>query len=247
MSTINICMTSYPRRIGNCAKVIDSILDNTVLPDRIYLTLSHLEFPNWEADLPKDLYELAMTSSRLILNWVDENTKSFKKVFPVLPYLEDDDIIIPCDDDMLLPKDFIESRIKDFNDNNREHPITSNICKTINMDNMVFTVYSLVQKKMLNGWEKLNVPVVLNTCNDDRTYLYLCHLNGYKLVPCTKYCYTQGETGGIEKLPIAPRSGYQYKVGPLYDDEIAPLISQLSGGKRIGECFGLFKKPTIEP
>ena len=52
MSTINICMTSYPKRIGNCVKVINSILENTVLPDRIYLTLSHLEFPNWEKDIP---------------------------------------------------------------------------------------------------------------------------------------------------------------------------------------------------
>ena len=55
MSTINICMTSYPKRIGNCAKVIDSILENTVLPDRIYLTLSHLEFPDGEKNLPDDL------------------------------------------------------------------------------------------------------------------------------------------------------------------------------------------------
>ena len=119
-------MTSFPRRITNCVKVINSVLENSVLPDRVYLTLSHQEFPNWEADLPKDLYQLIMTSNRVILNWVEENTKSMKKVFPVLPYLEDDDIIIDIDDDALLPKDFIEARMKDFNDNNREHPITSN-------------------------------------------------------------------------------------------------------------------------
>lgn len=87
MSTINICMTSYPKRISNCTKVIQSVLDNTVLPDRIYLTLSHLEFPNWEKDIPEDLYKLIMTSDRVILNWVENNTKSFKKVFPVLQYL----------------------------------------------------------------------------------------------------------------------------------------------------------------
>ena len=170
-----------------------------------------------------------------------------KKVFPVLPYLEDDDIIIPCDDDMLLPKDFIEARLKDFHDNNDEHPITSNICKTINMDNMVFTVYSLVQKKMLNGWEKFMNPTVLNTFNDDRTYLYLCHLNGYKLVPCTKYCYTQGETGGVEKLPIAPRSGYEYAVGNKYDAIVRPFLREISGGKDIAQCFGLFKEIVSEP
>ena len=175
------------------------------------------------------------------MNWVEENTKSFKKVFPVLQYLDDEDIIIPCDDDMLLPKDFIESRIKDFNDNNREHPITSNLCRTINMDNMVFTVYSLIQKKMLNGWERFVDDTVLKTCNDDRTCLYLCHLNGYKLVPCTKYSYTNRPSSGVVNLPIAPRSGYQYAVGQKYDAIVRKKVHSLSGGREIGDCFGLFK------
>lgn len=68
--TINICMTSYPKRIANCASVIESILANTIQPDRIYLTLAHSEFPNWEKDLPKDLYRLIMTSNKVVLNWV---------------------------------------------------------------------------------------------------------------------------------------------------------------------------------
>ena len=95
---------------------------------------------------------MIMTSNRVILNWVEENNKSFKKVFPILPYLEDDDIIIDIDDDMLLPSDFIETRMKDFNDNNREYPITSNQSQTINMDNYVMSCYSLFTKKMLNGY-----------------------------------------------------------------------------------------------
>ena len=111
MSTINIALTSYPKRINNCVRVINSVLDNTVKPDRIYLTLSHKEFPDWEQSLPNDLYRLIMTSNKVILNWVEENTKSMKKVFPILPYLEDEDIIIDIDDDMLLPNDFIESRM----------------------------------------------------------------------------------------------------------------------------------------
>ena len=186
MSTINIAFTSYPRRITNCVPVIHSLLDNTIQPDRIYLTLSHKEFPNWEESLPNDLYHLIMTSNRVILNWVEENAKSMKKVLPILPYLEDEDIIIDIDDDMLLPRDFIASRIRDFDNNGREHPITSNQSKTINMDNYVMSCGSLFQKKMLNGHEKFVTKEILGTCNDDRTYLYLCHLNGYRLVPCTK-------------------------------------------------------------
>lgn len=114
-----------------------------MLPDRIYLTLSSLEFPKYEQDIPKELYKIVVTSNRVILNWVDTNYKSFKKVFPILPYLEDDDIIIDIDDDMLLPKDFIESRMKDFRDNGCEHPISSNLCKTMNIDSLVMSAYSL--------------------------------------------------------------------------------------------------------
>ena len=66
-----------------------------------------------------------------------------KKVFPILQYLEDDDIIIDIDDDMLLPKDFIESRINDFERNGKSHPITSNLKKSINLDNLIMSAYSL--------------------------------------------------------------------------------------------------------
>ena len=195
MSTINIALTSYPKRIKNCVAVINSVLENTVLPDRIYLTLSHLEFPNWEESLPADLYKLIMTSNRVVLNWVEENNKSMKKVFPILPYLEDDDIIMDIDDDMKLPRDFIESRMADFHANNDEHPITSNLSQSINLDNLIMSCYSLFQKRMLNGHEKFVTDAVIKTYNDDRTYLYLCHMNGYKLMPCTKYCVGKSING----------------------------------------------------
>ncbi len=238
MSTINICMTSYPRRITNCAKVIQSVLDNTVLPDRIYLTLSTIEFPRYEQDIPVELYRLIMTSDRVVLNWVDTNWKSFKKVFPVLPYLEDDDIIIDIDDDMLLPKDFIESRMKDFNDNGCKFPITSNHCKSINLDNLIVQCYSLFQKKMLNNYDMFLNETVLNTFNDDRTYLYLIHMNGYLLKPCTKWCVQ----GDVEKLEVMPSSGYRYDVGARYDQIVAPVVKQLSDGRDINECFNLFNE-----
>ena len=34
-----------------------------------------------------------------------------KKILPILKYLQDDDIIIDADDDILFPKDLIESRL----------------------------------------------------------------------------------------------------------------------------------------
>lgn len=243
--TVNIALTSYPRRITNCVPVINSVLENTLVPDRIYLTLSHLEFPNYEQSLPHDLYRLIMTSNKVILNWVEDNYKSMKKLFPVLPYLEDEDVIIDIDDDMILPKDFIESRVRDFKDYGCKYPITSNLSQTMTIDSLVMSAYSLMQKKMLNGYEKFITQEILNTFNDDRTYLYLCHMNGYKLKPCTKYSINK--INGIQQLDIAPHSGYSYVVGHRYDEIANVVVNQLSNGRSINECFNLFnEKPEIK-
>ena len=42
-----------------------------------------------------------------------------KKVIPILPLLDKDDIIMTIDDDMLLEKDHIQSRYTDFVENDR--------------------------------------------------------------------------------------------------------------------------------
>ena len=50
-----VTMTSWTKRIGNCAQVIKTVLNNTMKPDAVYLNLSVVEFPNRESNLPKDL------------------------------------------------------------------------------------------------------------------------------------------------------------------------------------------------
>jgi len=88
-------------------------MNNNRQPDKVYLNLSSTEFKN--INLPDDLINYFNTDKRLIINWVDgENTKPMKKIFPILKYLDDDDIIIDADDDILFPRDFIESRLADF-------------------------------------------------------------------------------------------------------------------------------------
>ena len=88
-------MTSWTKRIQNCSYVINSILKNTVKPDTIFLNLSVEEFPNKWNDLPYELIDLSQKNPIVKINWVyGTNTKSMKKVFPILQYIEDDDIII---------------------------------------------------------------------------------------------------------------------------------------------------------
>ena len=97
---IVVTMTSWVKRIENVKSVVESIMNNTVKPDRVYLNLSKTEFDGIE--LPKSLVDYFNSDERLVINWVDgENTKSMKKVFPILKELNDDDIIIDADDDIL--------------------------------------------------------------------------------------------------------------------------------------------------
>ena len=127
---IVVTLTSWTKRIHNVKKVVESIMDNTVQPDRVYLNLSKTEFK--DVPLPKDLVDYFKSDERLVINWVSgPNTKSMKKIFPILKYLNGEDIIIDADDDILFPKDLIESRVKDFNDNGRRYCISSNTHTTV--------------------------------------------------------------------------------------------------------------------
>lgn len=184
-----ICMTSWTKRIGNVMPVVDSIMKNTIQPDRLYLSLSIEEFPNKELDIPKELVDYFNNDERLMINWVDgENTKTMKKVFPVLKYLNDDDIIITADDDILFPKDLIESRLKDFNNFGGKYSITSDKHSIKIFNNMyVASAISLYTKRMLNNWDKYVNDDIIKTYNDDRTYVYMLWLNGYLNKCCTKY------------------------------------------------------------
>lgn len=194
MCLIVVTMTSWVKRIGNVKKVVESVMDNTMKPDRLYLNLSKTEFEG--IDLPEDLVEYFNSDDRLIINWVEgENTKSMKKVFPILGYLEDDDIIINIDDDALLPNVFIESRYNDFKIKNA--PITSCNNPRFHIIDKSLNIWScgagsLFQKKMLNGYEKIMDDTLIYTYHDDKCYSTILWLNGYKFTPCSSYSMQNG-------------------------------------------------------
>lgn len=185
---IIVSLTSWVKRINYVKKVVESIMNNTIQPDKVYLNLSKTEFNGIE--LPKELEDYFNNDDRLVINWVDgENTKPMKKIFPILEYLDDDDIIIDTDDDIIFPEDIIQSRINDFKKYDCKYCITSNPKTSIgfNSEMKVISAVSLFTKKMLKNWERLLSKEIINTYNDDRTYLHLLWLNGYKNMSCSKH------------------------------------------------------------
>jgi hypothetical protein len=186
---IVVCITSWTKRIGNVKKVVESIMKNTIQPDRLYLSLSTEEFSNKELDLPKDLVDYFNSDERLIINWVDgENTKCMKKVFPIVKYLNDDDIIIPIDDDSIYPLDYIEKRIEEYNTHHQ--PITGlnshNKSYIYRKYKMLYNIGSscLFTKRMIEHWEEYVDEKILKSNNDDTCYAILEWLNGYTPQAC---------------------------------------------------------------
>ena len=239
-----VTMTSWVKRICSVKKVVESIMDNSVKPDKVYLNLSKTEFENIQ--LPSDLVDYFDSDERLIINWIDgENTKSMKKVFPTLEFLNDDDILITADDDILFPIDLIESRINDFKKYNN-CPITSNISKCGIGDAIVISPLSLFQKKMFKNWEKYVDETVIHTYNDDRTYLYILYLNGYLAKPATKYHekYLKKNFGYNEE--IYPMKGANiYPIGKKYDEIVNKTIYKLTG-TNIKNAFNFFNRKKYD-
>jgi hypothetical protein len=239
---IVVSITSWVKRIGYVKKVIESIMDNSINPDRVYLNLSKIEFGDIE--LPKDLVTYFESDERLIINWVDgENTKTMKKVFPILQYLDDEDIIITADDDILFPKDLIESRIRDFNNFGGKYSITSNKCAIGVFNNMnVASAISLYTKKMLKHWDEYVNSDIIKTYNDDRTYAYILCLSGFLNKPCSKYDVKELlRSYSLSLTETSMSANKQIIVARNYDAVANKRIKDITD-KNILDMFGYFQK-----
>lgn len=242
MSLLVVTMTSWLKRIGNVKMVVESIMNNTIKPDKLYLNLSKIEFDG--VKLPEDLVKYFNSDERLIINWVDgENTKTMKKVFPILQYLDDDDIIITADDDIIFPNDLIESRIKDFNAFDRKYSITSNKCSIGIFRNMnVASAISLYTKRMLKNWDRYVNDDIIKTYNDDRTYVYILWLNGFLNKQCSKYNIKELLKYYSLSLTETSMSARKQVIVAKNYDVIANKRMKEITSKNILDIFGLFQK-----
>lgn len=235
-----VTMTSWKKRINEAIKTIESCNKQTLKPDRIYLNLSVEEFPGKNKDIPESLIKYDKTHNNFIINWVDgPNTKPFKKMFPILKYCRYNDIIITVDDDMVLPTDFVESRVNDFRKYGQ--PITSAISKDMGLGCKKINAGSLFTKKMLWNWDKVLNKKIIETYNDDRTYLYILYLNGYIPRLCSKYDIRyilkyMSNDNCTNKLSVVTST---YKYGKLYDAHVKDVILAITG-QPIEKSFGYF-------
>ncbi len=101
---IIVSLTSYPQRIGKVHQVINSILKQTMRPDKIILWLAESQFPHKWRDLPKKL--LLKLGPRFSIRWCND-IGPHKKYFYVMQHYPED-IIITIDDDVIYDEKTIE-------------------------------------------------------------------------------------------------------------------------------------------
>lgn len=103
-----VSLTSYPVRIPDLWKVIETILHQTVKPDKIVLYLTKSQIGSIDK-LPKSL--LKLQSRGLEIQLLEEEIRSHTKYYGAFKQYPND-IVITIDDDLFYRTDLIENLLK---------------------------------------------------------------------------------------------------------------------------------------
>lgn len=114
-SRIIVSFTSIPSRIETVHLVVENILSQTLVPDRIMLYLSVEDFP--EKTVPESLS--SMTGEVFNIEFVEGNLKSHKKYFYAMQEYPKD-LIVTIDDDLYYPEDMIEKLVEGHKEHAKE-------------------------------------------------------------------------------------------------------------------------------
>jgi len=178
-----VSITSWHKRILNVRPVIESIINQTIPPDKILINLCIEDFPNMTEDLPSDLLELIANHSNIELYWFIENYKAWKKHLHALDIANQDDLIISIDDDHIYPNDFIEKLYVSYCYYGKKCPVTLNkimLCHNIWTFNGPGTLY---RKSDWGEYQKYLTYDVLHNCINDIFITILFALNGVPILP----------------------------------------------------------------
>jgi len=102
---IIVSLTSFPAALPFAAQAIRSILEGSVLPDKIVLYLTAQQFPSGK--IPSDLQNLFTISSIFEVRFYNQIIRSYTKLIPALKDFPND-IIVTIDDDVLYHKNMLK-------------------------------------------------------------------------------------------------------------------------------------------
>lgn len=123
-TSIIVSLTSFPQRINRVHLTVESLLRQTIRPEKIILWLSSTQFPH-ATELPRSLTRL--TSRGLTIQFVDEDLRSYKKYYHLLK--DYSGTFVTVDDDVFYHPKMLETLF----DAHLKHPhaVIANRCVLI--------------------------------------------------------------------------------------------------------------------
>ncbi|MBQ7942206.1 MAG: glycosyltransferase [Muribaculaceae bacterium] len=94
-----VSLTSFPAAIPYAGRAIQSILEGSVLPDKVVLYLTFSQFEEESIDVPQDLLKLAEENPRFEIRDYPQDIRSYRKLIPALIDFPDA-VIVTIDDDV---------------------------------------------------------------------------------------------------------------------------------------------------
>ena len=99
-----VAMTSYPGRAHRAWIAVETLLRQTVVPEKFILVLNEEEYP--EKVIPRRLSRRLRRGLQIL--WVEENGRSFDKLLPVRAAFPNQ-AIVTVDDDKYFPRNLLSS------------------------------------------------------------------------------------------------------------------------------------------
>jgi len=99
-----VSLTSFPAAIPYAAKAVQSILDGSILPDKVVLYLTFSQFEG--ESIPEELLKLANENPRFEIRDYPTDIRSYRKLIPALIDFPDA-VIVTIDDDVKYHKNML--------------------------------------------------------------------------------------------------------------------------------------------
>lgn len=106
---IIVSLTSFPAAIPYAVPSVQSILNGSVLPDKVILYLTFSQFG--ESGIPQELQKLANDNSRFEIRDYPRDIRSYRKLIPALSDFPDA-IIVTIDDDVAYHKNMLRDLLR---------------------------------------------------------------------------------------------------------------------------------------
>lgn len=104
-----VSLTSFPAAIPYAAKAVQSILNGSVLPDKVVLYLTFSQFG--KDGIPQELLDLASNEPRFEIRDYPKDIRSYRKLIPTLTDFPDA-IIVTIDDDVKYHKNMLRDLLR---------------------------------------------------------------------------------------------------------------------------------------